>query len=289
MADLLFDFSDSNKAKLFPQHGWATNSQGIKILWCPLVRLLQFPNRTLQEKGKSGKSHPGIAHSSLAFAATLKNLAITLRELHQVTRLSCGHPVNLDPVTLTADHRAFEMAPLYIDLTFSYLRRIADLLVMACSPLLFEHWQSVPQKFKNWGTNVSQLKTHRPLCDFTVLHEAVVNHSGWFNELRGTSPLTRKKGIRDALEHRPVRFLLGKQQTGNNRPRFKITLDSRAGDVEIHKDILPRITESVAGLCHLMTGIHSAISVGSKYEWGAQMAIVGDDDDIVGYWPKIGA
>ena len=98
----------------------------------------------------------------------------------------------------------------------------------------------------------------------------------------------RKKGIRDALEHRAVRFLVGKQQTGTNRPCFKITLHSRANDVEINKDILSLITESLAGFCGLMTGICLAIGISSNYKWGDQLCLVGNDDDIVGYWPRIG-
>lgn len=91
------------------------------------------------------------------------------------------------------------------------------------------------------------------------------------------------------MEHRAVRLLVGKHQSGNNLPRFKIMIDSKARDVEIHKDILPHIPESVAGFCSLMTGIHSAIDVGSQYEWGDFMGIEGTDDDVVGYWPKISA
>jgi hypothetical protein len=288
MAHLLFDFSDPKQAKLFPQHGWAINSQGAKILWLPLLRLFKFLRKTLEEKGRSGQSHPGIVHDSLAFLATLQNLAITLRELHRITRLSCNLPGNLDPVTLTADHRAYEMAPLYIDLAFSYLRRTPDLLVMACRPLLFEHWQSVPQKFKDWIANLSQLESHKPLCDFTILSEAVSNHTEWFNAVRGRSPLPGKKGIRDALEHRAVQLRVVKQKRGSIRPRFTVMVQSRAREVERDKDILLRLTESIAGLCRLMTGIHTAIGVGSRYQWGDQLIVLGNDEDIVGYWPQIG-
>ena len=55
------------------------------------------------------------------------------------------------------------------------------------------------------------------------------------------------------------------------------------------KDILPQISESVTGLCHLMTGIHSAIGSGTRYEEGDVLTLVGTDDDIVGYWPAIPA
>jgi len=287
MADLLFDFAEPIKASLFPQHGWATNSQGIKILWCPLQRLLSSPQQILEAKGRSTRTHPGITHS-LPFLQTLSRLAIALRELHKIVRLSCNHDAN-DPSSESANafHQTNEMAPLYIELAFVYLRRLPDLLVTACSPLLFEHVQSVPQKYKDWIVRISDFKSLSPLCDLNVLSKAIVNHSGWFNALRGTSPSTGKKGIRDTLEHRPVHFIVTKNQTGKNQPRIEVILDSRASDVDKHRDILPQITEAVAGLCFLMTGIHSSIGIHNQYEWGDQLMLVGNDQDIVGYWPQI--
>jgi hypothetical protein len=181
------------------------------------------------------------------------------------------------------------MVPLYVDLTFSYLRRIPDLLVVACRPLLFAHWQSAPGTFKEWVADVGRLASYNPSCNFSILRETLVNHSAWFHELRDISPVTGKKGIRDALEHRGVVLLVNKQQSGDNRPRYTVMLHSQAQDVEIHKDILPHISDSVAGLCRLMTGIHAAIGVGSQYEWRDYLRLVGTDDDIVGYWPQIHA
>jgi len=290
MARLEYDFADPDDVKLFPTHGWAINSQGVKILWCPLNRLLAFPDEILRKKGISQTLPPGTALDALPFSEILGRLATTLRELHQTVRISCDHPCTLEgPEALTADLRAFEMVPLYVDLAFSYLRRIPDLLVVACRPLLFVHWQSTPRTFKEWVADVGRLESYSPSCNFSILRETLVNQSAWFNELRDISPVTRKKGIRDALQHRGVRLLVGKQQSGDDRPRYTVMLDSRDRDVEIHKDILPHIPDSVAGLCRLMTGIHAAIGVGSQYEWGDFLSLVGTDDDIAGYWPQIHA
>jgi hypothetical protein len=65
-------------------------------------------------------------------------------------------------------------------------------------------------------------------------------------------------------------------------------VQSRARDVERDKDILLRLTKSIAGLCRLMTGIHAAIGVGSRYQRDDQLVLLGNDEDIVGYWPQIG-
>ena len=179
------------------------------------------------------------------------------------------------------------MGPLYADLAVVYLRRAPDLLVKACNPLLFEHWHTIPSKFKDCVEVVHQFETYKPLCDFAVLREAIDQHSEWFDSLRGMSPITRKKGIRDALEHRPVRFMVSKNQAGSNRPYIEIVLQSTASDVATDEDILCRVRESVAGLCHLMTAIHSTIGVGDPYQWGSQLFLAGDDRDVVGYWPEI--
>jgi hypothetical protein len=271
-------------------HGWAINSQGIKILWCPLNRLLAYPGEVLRKKGSPRIFPTATNLYALPFSETLRKLAITLRELHQAVRISCDSPCMVEDIeALHADHRAFEMVPIFIDSAFAYLRRLPDLLVPACSPLLFEDWQSVPREFKGWIKKLDWLESRKPTCNITVLQETLVNHSAWFNELRDKSPTTGKKGIRDTLEHRSVRLVVGKQQVEDGRPHYTVTLDSRSSDVAIHKDILPYITDSVTGLCRLMTGIYTALNVGNRYEWGDFLGLVGNDDDIVGYWPQIHA
>lgn len=287
MVKLKYDFADQEQAKGFPAHGWAINSQGVKILWCPLQRMI---TTTLLTKSNSGSLPGGTYLNALPFFDTLQKLATTLRELHQAVRVSCDHPCTTDnPEALTVDFRAMEIVPLYVDLTFTYLRRIPDLLVVACRPLMFDHWQSVPPAFKDWISDPDHLANYKPSCNFDILRKALIDHSAWFNELRGVSPVTGKKGIRDALEHRGVRLLVGKGQTGDRRPRFTVMIDSRASDVDIHKDIFPHIPDSVGGLCRLMAGIHSAKGIGNQYESGDFLSLMGTDDDIVGYWSQIPA
>jgi hypothetical protein len=107
VAKLEYDFADLEQAKRFPAHGWAINSQGVKILWCPLQRLIAH---TLLTKSNSG-SLPGGTHlNALPFSETLRKLATTLRELHQAVRVSCEHPFTLEnPEALTVDLRAMEI------------------------------------------------------------------------------------------------------------------------------------------------------------------------------------
>src|SRR5215471_3748651 len=119
MARLEYDFADPNEAGLFPTHGWAINSQGVKILWCPLHRLVAFPDQIVRKKGGSQTLPSGTALDALSFSETLRKLATTLRELHQTVRIACDYPCTLEDLeALTADRRASEMVPLYVDLAF---------------------------------------------------------------------------------------------------------------------------------------------------------------------------
>jgi hypothetical protein len=285
---LLYDFAFTRQAAQFPTHGWARNSQGVKILWCPLRRALVCPGKSLLQKGTARSSSP--THDvALPFGQTLQKLVATLRELHFLVRVASDHACDcdLEPELCELDRQAFEMIPLYFDLAITYLRRIPDLLVMASRSLLFRDWQSTPCEFKKWSADIDSIEGQHPICDFRILRESIVAHSGWFNQLRDKSPVSGKRGVRDAMEHRAVQMIVTKRQVGDERPRFTLMLESLAGDVDVRKDILPVVSESVAGLCGLMTGFHGAIGIHSAYEWGDSLATAGNDDDVVGFWPEI--
>lgn len=234
MAKLEYDIADKLKLTRFPAHGWAENSQGVKLLWFPLVRLLE---KRLRAEVSNGRLPPGTHNSVLPFWEMLRNLVINLRELSQLIRESCDQPMG-DEFRIE-DHRAYEMVPLLTDLAFSYLRRLPDLLAIPCRPLLFGQTDSVPKEFKKWVASTDSLENQKPICDWSIFRDTIQRHGEWFDKLRGSSATTNKKGIRDALEHRRVRLLVGKQQTGTDRPRIKVMLDSRDADVEIRKDITP--------------------------------------------------
>lgn len=73
MAKLEYDFADPEQAKRFPAHGWATNSQGVKILWCPLPRLI---THLLLERSNSGSLPDGTYLNVLPFSETLQRLCV---------------------------------------------------------------------------------------------------------------------------------------------------------------------------------------------------------------------
>jgi len=288
MARIETDFSDETIARVYPAHGWATNSQGIDILWLPLIPLLVHPNGKLRGGKRSGILSDGRSVDSTPFAERLDKLVVALHELHKLTRVSCDSPCSPGgQAAMEADSNAFRLAPLYVDLAFSYLRRVPDLLVAAALPLIVANWRSAPADFKSWIAKVDALESCDPAPNFSNLRTTLTTDSAWFAELRAISPSTGKKGIRDALEHRTVRYLVGKQQDADERPRFRITLHSRAGDVDTSTDLLQLVPRCVAGLCRLMTAVHSTIGLTGEYQWTDSRILSGCDTDTVGFWPAL--
>jgi hypothetical protein len=243
------------------------------------------------EKNASGEI-VGAHFNADVFSELLHRLGVTLRELHANVKVSCDIPINPNAQNQemrNEDFRAMELVPIYIDSVMTYLRRIADRLVIASRPLLFEHWRSVSSKYKDWVDGIEQFSQHNPTCDFDVLSQAVARYSNWFCELRGISDSTGKKGIRDALEHRNVRLMVGKQQAGEAAPRMTVSMYSTSKDVGKRHDILEFVPLAIRGLCQLMTGFHQAIGAGTAYDREDTLFLVGTDDDVVGFWPEIGS
>lgn len=283
MAKLEYDIADGGQRAQFPAHGWAINSQGVKLLWFPFPCLLETQ---LKKETLAGKLPIGTHNNVLPFSETLRNLAVALRELHLTVREACALPIGEE--VRYEDLRAYEMVPLFADLAFSYLRRLPDLMAYASRPLLFQNWCSAPREFKKWIQKVDRLEEFKPRCDVGKLRTAIQTHSEWFMKLRANSPATGKKGVRDVLEHRRVRLMASKQQSGNSKPRMMLMFDSHDGDVEVRTDLLPLILEATAGFCALMNGVQRSVLSGQKtYEWYGNCFLFGIDDDVVGYWPEI--
>jgi hypothetical protein len=289
---LEIDIANPEQAALYPAHGWALNSQGLKLLWCPLNLLMAQPHLMLKRVGLSDREVLIRSGQQVSFWPTFHSLVVCLRELHYHTRLACHHFPDMEaplPTNSDISYRASEVVPLYVDLSFIYLRRIADRLAAEPRPLLFQHWKSVPEEFNNWISDTIRLESHKPLCDFDLLRNALTTNSEWFRRLRGIDDASKKKGVRDALEHRRIRMIVGAQKAGDERPRYTVFLHSRQQDVDDRAELLTELSRAVQGLCKLMEGIHRAVGGAQHYQGGDSVVLIGNDEDITSYWPEIGA
>ncbi len=250
MATVSFDFENPDTAKKYPRHGWALNSQGARLLWFP-IRGLMWDSNIIRE----AKNAPVLAgfdrQRVLAFNQTISNLAVTLREIGKLTREGLPSPFETQD---TEQHerwtRANELLPVHVEGAILILRRLADLLVNAIGPVLFERPGAVTPKFKDlhkalWDEK--EISKLRLICDPKTLRDAFIRHSSWFDTLR--HPEGGHKGVRDAVEHDSVRMDLTVQGINDEPRRFVVSLVGHKFESEITRDLLNSLQTMVCDFC----------------------------------------
>lgn len=277
----------------YPKHGWAANSQNIKLLWFPILSMLKDTRIIRERKGASTPIAASFTHDNdrFLFCDTLRKHVVALRELHRIAGAACQHPFNWQMETEDGDrarHVANELCPLFADLAIVYLRRLADRLTISVAPSLFDTYRSAPRAYKMLVEKAGSgaLRCLRPICDIDVLERTILENSGWFASLRSQTD-SGKKGVRDAAEHRGVVLWPSFTQVGEKKPTFELSLQSAAPDVERISDVLVFISHCNAGFCSLLSGICKAAGWVGSYARRDLMFSVGNDDDIVAFWPPL--
>lgn len=171
---------------------------------------------------------------------------------------------------------------------FVLLRRLADQLIDASRPILFEKWQSAPRQLKTAVAALSSnaLPALGPRCDLGVLAEALLKHTGWFEQLR------KEEGVRDILVHKDHTLLVGGR--GHRAPTDERTLWRmsaqlirwQGGDLK-SIELFDVLQECVCGACDFMEQICKSIGMSGGYEQGDRLRLTGDEGDIVGLWPPL--
>jgi hypothetical protein len=196
------------------------------------------------------------------------NLAAALRELHYYKRRLQRveiFPQNEEHAVLV--HQANELVPLWIDLTYVYLRRLADGFVRAASQLLFEQPGVLPDHFtglQEW-LNTGKAARARPIGDLAALEDAFRRHAEWVTLLRGRGS-GAQKGTRDAILHRAVLTSVRYHKVENESQEMTVHLRSTSRDVNQSLELVSTIYEIVRGFCDLCTAVHTVIGWNSKYD-----------------------
>jgi len=288
MTSISFDFANHEQASHYPRHGWAVNSDDrrIKLLWFPILNLLWNAGEIRSKLGAKkplGRNH---RHEHMILFETVRNLAIALRELHLQVRtieanpLAHGDDVEISRLTLNAH----EMTPLFVDLAYVYLRRVADRLVRAVRHVLFNNAEQAPVEFKKLKKDICNkalLNRWEPICDINILRNAITNQTSWFEKLRTEG---NRPGIRDILEHHSVRLSVQTNQAGDNNPELAAYIIS--GN-RFSSDLISTLREIVAGFCDICSEIQAIVDFGHEYVAADRLIIVGIDDDYTGFWPEI--
>lgn len=289
MPPVLYDFADPSQERMFPAHGWANNTQGVKILWLPIIRLLN----NAQQIRKSSRIQKPITYadslSGQAFAETLVRLLRSLSEAQYFRR----HMISSSRLAeaqepLPDSIRAWEMLPLFTDISYVYLRRLADQIARAGQLVLFRKPNQKPTNFGKLRKLILSAKTQDEnlLVDRERLIHTFEKHTGWFDTLARTEN-GHSKGIRDALEHRSARILVGVIKTNDEPAEVQVDLLYENLEPNHFPDLFARLKPLVSEFSAFLTALHECVGHGEKYEWHDSRVLTGLDDDSAGFWPEI--
>src|SRR5262245_40605582 len=124
--------------KCYPQHGSARSNQGFKFLWFPILSLIDHPVEFRKDKGIKADLKIEDLLVARSYRSNLFKLAVSLRELHRFCREYADAASDSDSSRLAQyAQESYETVPLYVDLIFVYLRRLADRLAEGSRPILF--------------------------------------------------------------------------------------------------------------------------------------------------------
>jgi hypothetical protein len=288
-----FDVDPAHNS-MFPRHGWITGVTGVKLLRLPILRLYQMGEPTYQRF----ELH-NIAGVWLQFRSpyrTLRQLAIGLRDLHKEISVQTlllevdwmrKEPSVERDTAVTRMREGNESIEVSLLAIFVLLRRLADELINASAPFLFEHSMSAPRKMSVAIAKAKEggLNRWKPLCNLDVLTDALLNHTGWLVQLR-------EHGIRDILIHDPHVLTVGGLGSGSPEKsdmswQVVANLMTANSTGMQTTELLSALRECISGACSFMELLYASVEPSKKYARGDYIFLTGSDDDVTGFWPPI--
>lgn len=280
---------------LFPRHGWVRNSAGVGQLRLPLLRLYEAEEPYYGTYCR--KQVMGVWLQSRNPKASIRMLAVCLRDLNVEFRAilkyveagGLGCPDNFESRQIaTRYYEALHRSELLIFSAFVLLRRLADQIMDATRPLLFEHWKSSPKQMKTAikAAKEGTLSAHAPSCDVERLTRALIERTQWFEDLRNDG------GVRDILVHKEHIFLIGAHGEksvidGDFSWRVYADLTQERSGVLASVDVVTILRRCLLGLCDFMEEICLSVAVAGDFGPGDFVYITGSDLDVTAFWPSV--
>lgn len=292
-------FRDEKQREQFPRHGWAVDSDNIRLIRLPIMRLVANPNKIRCELGLSNITNI-LPEDTISLFNTLDNLSVILRELgltiRNITSLDLMYG---DNDSKNKQYYLTNLLKVYIDTGIMYLRRLADDFCRSIRFILFKHFKSSSEKFKDLIDKINNdentLVKAGLLCDIDQLKKVLNENTNWFRDIRGMNRGGQgKKGYRDVLEHRPSGIDIHYQKTGNGPWEIKALLRYMEESNLLSIDLLDFLKKSISELCDFWTELYKIMpykydsyKFGQNLREGDLFYIIGDDHDITYLWPEI--
>jgi hypothetical protein len=196
-------------------------------------------------------------------------------------------------VRIHTHHNACLLVPLFIDLSFVYLRRLADHFANPIRHAFFGRFDTVSPQYKKLRRLIvdrgGELERYAPICDLGKLQNAFKKHSVWFDLLRAESP----PGIRKMMEHHSTAVRVQEGKIGDGPWGLQAFLGEPGLNANFVPDLFTPLKEIIADLCGLWTQVCDAVWLKPAQKgWIAPRGdfvgpIGGDTDDFCGFWPEI--
>lgn len=294
---IALDFADPARIECVPRHGWARNSQGVKILWLPVLRLVHESHNIRIANGLPETLSWGQWSEIRAFEQTVRHFALALRELARCIRLGSDPCFESeDNERRNASYEASSRIPLFVDLSFVYARRLADHFARASRYVLFKHVRFKGPKYENLRDIIAdqaKLQSLEPICNFNHLREAFERHSKWFDTLCDSTDENGElqKGIRAIMEHHPITVNVHYGKEGDGPWEVIANLGEPGMNASFRSDLVPTLKEIVADMASLWTMVcESAKLQVAPRPWvapyGDAVMMTGNDDDSTAFWPE---
>jgi len=296
---IALDFAEPSREGRLPGHGWARNSQGNKLLWLPVLRLVHQAGTIRRAAGLQADLSRGQFGEIRAFDQTVRHFAIALRELGKCIRLGSDPGFDEDPVDTERWNTGLEastLLPLYVDLAFVYARRLADHFAKAIRYILFTHCESAPREYKALRpliANRAKLELLKPLCSVDLLRLAFERHSAWFDKLRRSTDQNGevRKGIRDIMEHHPSAVTVQHAKAEDGPWEINANLGEPGTNASFRSELIPTLKMIVTDLAGLWTMVcgSAGLRVATRSwiaPYGDVLLLTGNDDDSTAFWPE---
>lgn len=283
---------------LLPNHGWAYNSQDMKLLWLPIFRLVS-PIYAAEIRTRAGaKDLTKYQFSEIrAFRTSAENLFLVMREIAKCIRIGSVPPFHIENVRdRVAAQNARELFPIYIEITYIQLRRLADNFTRAARHVLFEHTKSFAMEYKGLLKSIESgsINNHKPLCDVDLLTDAIRTNSSWYDTLRQKENFEKMipKGVRDKLMHESANISVGNiSPDGESWQLFAHLDDYYSKRPRWLVDLLVVLKDSISDLCNLWDGICRSANLQPEATYklspyGDVFFLFGNDVDITYFWPE---